>query len=225
MVATRRRYPFTATTFRRAVEGGVFRDSDAMHFADGTIFDAPAGELPTPHHFTVDEYQHMGRLGILKTSDRIELLEGEIVGKPVHRTRHVRCVMQLNRLISRMVPDNLFVGVQIAIRLTDDTEPEPDVVITQEWDYARTNPTPADVLLIIEVADSSIREDRAEKLPRYARAEIPEAWLVDLTTDAVERHTDPHNGQYRRMESARPGESLVSTVVPALIIPVTDILR
>lgn len=115
--------------------------------------------------------------------------------------------------------------VQCAIRLTDDTEPEPDMVITREWDYARTNPTAADVLLIIEVADSTIAEDRNEKVTRYARAGIPEVWLVDLTTDTIARYTDLRDGRYQRMETARAGETLPSTVVPGFAIPIADILR
>ena len=226
MVATRRHFQFTADAFRRALDAGVFRDPDAMQFAGGMIYDAPVGgEVPRPHHFTVDEYQQMGAVGILKTSDRIELPEGEIVGKPVLGPRHERCAMQLSRLAHRAVPDDLFVGVQAAIRLADDTAPEPDVFVTREWNFPHTNPTASDVLLIIAVADSSIREDRAEKLPRYARAGIPEAWLVELMTDTVERHTDPHDGQYRQITAARPGEILASVVVPALAIPVAEILR
>lgn len=92
MVASRQRYQFTADAYHRALRADVFRNPDTVHFADGAMYDAPpTGEMPRSHHFTADEYQHMGALGILTTSDRVELLEGEIVGKPVHGPRHVRC--------------------------------------------------------------------------------------------------------------------------------------
>ncbi len=117
------------------------------------------------------------------------------------------------------------VGIRTPVRLNGDTEPEPDLSVIRGWERLNTIPTAADALLIIGVADSTTHADRAEKLPRYAAAGIPEVWLVGLTTDTVERHTDPHDGQYRQKVTARPGETLASRVVPSLVIPVAEILR
>lgn len=91
-------------------------------------------------------------------------------------------------------------------------------------EYADT-PTQDDTPLIIEVADSTIRSDRREKIPLYAAAGIPEVWLVDVNTKVVERHTEPRDGQYRQIVTARPGKTLASTVVPGVIIPVGDVFR
>lgn len=205
IASTRARYRFTLEQHARAAALGIATDA--------------------AHRFTVDEYQSLIAADIIKEGTRVELIEGEIVEMAAHGHRHVSCISRLTALLSDTRPKGTFVNVQSAIRLTDNSEPEPDLVLVNDWDRQRTNPTLADILLLIEVADSSLNEDRDEKLPRYARAGIREAWLVDIRGGIIERHTEPRNGQYGQKATAHPGERLASTVAPEVVIPVADVLR
>ncbi len=102
--------------------------------------------------------------------------------------------------------------------------PLPDIAVLRPRNYSSALPTPADVLLVIEVADSSLAYDRGMKFPRYAAAGITEAWLIDLAAEIVERHTEPRDGLYRQITLARVGDTLASTVLTELTIPVDTVL-
>jgi Uma2 family endonuclease len=118
------------------------------------------------------------------------------------------------------------VRIQSPIHLDEDSEPEPDpsLLKTREDFYSQEHPGPGDVLLAIEVADTSIEYDIEVKLPLYAKAEIPEVWIVNLTIETVEVHSRPASGEYRQTLRGKRGESLRSEAVPALEITVQDIL-
>ncbi len=174
--------------------------------------------------FTVDDYERMAEAGILTEDDRVELIAGEIVEMSPTGGRHVQCVGRTNRHLSRQVGENVLVNVQSPIRLSNDGEPEPDFAVVRDRDYGGALPSPPDILLVIEVAESSRDYDRNVKLPLYAAAGIPEAWLVDLVAQTVERHTEPHNGRYSLIALASRGQSLASTVLPGVTIVVDDIL-
>jgi Uma2 family endonuclease len=176
-----------------------------------------AAPLPR-HRFTAAEYEMMGKVGILGEDDRVELIGGEIVEmSPIGET-HVRAVTRLTRLLSQVVGETYYVSVQNPIRLADYDEPQPDLAVVRGDGGTATA---ADVLLVIEVADSTRDFDRGEKLPRYAAAGIPEAWLADLSSGILERHSEPRDGLYRQVSLGRPGERLSSTVLPDLAIPVS----
>ncbi len=175
--------------------------------------------------FTVAEYQRMGEVGIFTEDERIELIAGEMYQMSPIGARHVACVIALDELLHNMVGRDAVVSVQNPIQMQDDTMPQPDLTVLRRRSYISSLPTIADILLVIEVSDSTLAYDRGTKLPLYAAAGIAEAWIVDLAATTVERHTDPRDGQYRLIASARPGESLASTVLPALAIPVADILK
>ena len=132
--------------------------------------------------FTVDEYHRMGQVGILGEDDRVELLEGEIVEMAPIGSRHQATVDRLTRLFSGRMADAVLVRVQGPVRLAEDSEPQPDVTLLRLRDdfYATAHPGPEDVILLVEVSDSSIEYDREVKLPHYARQVIPEVWIVDL---------------------------------------------
>ena len=173
--------------------------------------------------FTVEDYHRMGEAGILTEDDRVELIEGTIVELSPIRDPHARAVNHLTEfLVVRLAGGEVTVSIQNPIRLSDDTEPQPDLAVLRGRNRGLANA--ADVLLVIEVADTSRRYDRNVKLPLYAAAGIPEAWLVDLVARTIERHTEPHNGRYRQTTIARRGESLASTVLPAVILPVDAVL-
>ncbi len=170
--------------------------------------------------FTVHDYHRMGEAGILHEDDRVELIEGEIVEMAAIGTRHFSCVNRLNRLLVRSVGDDAIVSVQNPVRLNEHTEPQPDLAVIRPRDYRESLPTPEDVLVLIEVSDTTLAYDRNVKLPLYARASIPEVWIADLTNETLERHTGPSENAYRRVERARRKEMLASAMSPGLTLGV-----
>ena len=178
---------------------------------------------PAVRRFTVDDYHRMAEAGILMEDDPVELISGEILEKSPITPRHVWCTIRLNHLLIPQLGDGLLASPRNPIRLSDDSEPEPDFAVIRDRPYEEL-PTAADVLLVIEVADTSQEYDRSVKLPLYAAAGIPELWLIDLAAATVERHTDPGKGYYRLTVLALRGESLSSAVLPDLTIAVDDVL-
>lgn len=179
-----------------------------------------AAALPR-HRFTVEQYQRMGEAGILGEDDRVELFAGEIVAMSPVGPLHVYIVALLAKFLEARIGSEVLLSIQSPIRLDDASEPEPDIVVLRPRDYRAALPGPADVLLAIEVADSSRDYDRDAKLPRYAAAGIPESWLADLVAGRLERHSEPRDGLYRQIALGRPGDTLASTVLPNLAIPVS----
>ena len=183
--------------------------------------------MPLAHRrFTVDEYHRMAETGILAEDDRVELLDGEIVEMSPIGSRHAATVTRLEHLFHRLVRDRAIVRGQNPVRLDRYSEPEPDIaLVTPRADfYAAEHPTPRDVLLIVEVADTSLRYDRHTKLPSYARAGIPEAWLVDLTADRVERHREPRGDAYADQQILGRDATLTPLLLPDVTIRVGEIL-
>jgi len=176
--------------------------------------------------FTVDDYMQMLEAGILTEDDRVELIEGEILKMSPIGDPHAACVKKGNALFHRLVGHQAIVSVQDPIRLDNYSEPQPDLALLKSRKnyYAQARPTPADVLLIVEVADSSIDYDRRIKIPLYARALIPVVWLVDLNADAIEVYWQPANGAYQALQTAGRGDRLTLETLPSLIVMVDDIL-
>ena len=177
------------------------------------------------HRFSVDDYHRMGEAGILSPADRIELIDGEIIAMAPVGSPHTGAVFALNRLLSQAAPSSVIVSVQNPIRLGDRNEPEPDLALLRDRpDGYRAPPPPsaADVLLIIEVSDTSLRYDREVKLPLYARHGVPEVWIVDLAADAVEVHRSPDGSTYTEVATRGRGEALEP--LPGLRILVGDVV-
>ena len=175
--------------------------------------------------FTTDEYHRMVRAGILSENDRVELIEGEIVKMSPIGSRHAACVKHLNSILNKRL-DHVIVSIQDPIVLNDYSEPQPDVALLKPREdyYAGSLPTADDVLLIIEVADTSVEYDRNVKLPLYARSRIPEVWLAVLPEDLVEAHSGPINGVYQEVRYLHRGESISPGNLPAFVLRVDDIL-
>ena len=176
--------------------------------------------------FTVAEYHRMAEAGILREDDRVELVEGEIVQMTPIGSRHAACVMRLVQLLSRQLGQGVLVNVQNPIRLGEYSEPQPDVTLLRFRPdfYAQSHPGPTDVLLAVEVAETSAVYDRDVKLPLYARAGIPEVWLVDLSAEGMEVHRDPTAQGYRQVRRVGRGERVTPGVFPELDLAVDDIL-
>jgi len=181
---------------------------------------------PTPHRFTVDEWHELGRLGFFHEEARVELIEGEIFDMPPIGDRHAACVAHLNRLAVTTTGDDAVVWVQNPIRPSYYSEPEPDLALLAFRDdfYASGKPLPADTLLVVEVANSSLPFDRDRKGPMYAKAGIPEYWIVDLAHDVVLVFTDPGPDGYQTSSTARPGDVLVPRALPQVTFAVAEIL-
>ena len=164
----------------------------------------------TRRRFTVDDYYRMAEVGLLAQDERTELLDGEVVFKMPIGSRHAGCVNWLGRTLGKLLGDRAIVASQNPVRLDRYSEPEPDIAVLKPRpdDYRRSHPEPRHVLLLIEVADSSVQLDRRIKASLYAAAGIPELWLVDLTIDTVEVHRDPGADRYRHVEVLRRGETL-----------------
>jgi Uma2 family endonuclease len=181
--------------------------------------------LPERYRFSVADYELMIEAGILTEDDRVELLAGEIVEMGPIGGEHVGRVNVVSNRLVRQVDPAVIVSVQNPIRLSDDSEPQPDIALLRPGTPTHAVPLAADVLLLIEVAESSRDTDRSVKFPLYAAAGIPEAWLVDLAAGVIERHTEPRNGRYTLVALAGRGESLPSTVLPHLVFAADDVLR
>lgn len=181
---------------------------------------------PVKRLFTVSEYHSLAAAGILSEDDRVELIEGEIFQMAAIGNRHAGCVKRLNRLLSRALADRVLLGVQDPIAVDDYSEPEPDISVLHPRadDYASAHPSPEEIFLVIEVADSSARFDRLRKIPVYARNGIPEAWLVDLTVDRVEVYREPSSLGYRNVQQLRVGDRVSPLAFPDLVLEIGEIL-
>ena len=146
----------------------------------------------------MDDYYAMAEAGILSPDDRVELLDGEIFAMAPIGSRHASCVARLNRMLTTGVGPRALVWVQNPVRLNGGSEPQPDVMLLRPRtdDYSSAHPGPGDVLLLIEVSDTTVDVDRGKKLPLYARAGICEYWIVDLAERVVEVYTDPSSTGY-----------------------------
>jgi Uma2 family endonuclease len=163
---------------------------------------------PVPRHrLTVNDYHRLGEAGILGEDDRVELLAGQLVDMSPIGPRHALAIDALTELLVTAVAGRTAVRVQNPVVLDDESEPQPDLtVVRRPWrGHPHEHPRPEDILLLIEVADSSLDTDRGAKLELYARAGIREFWIVDLTTNCALVHRQPSGDRYElvtRVESS-----------------------
>lgn len=178
------------------------------------------------HWISVDEYERMGEAGIFHPDGRLELLEGEIYEISPIGSPHAACVDFLSSFLNRLFGEKFIVRVQNPIRLNDFSEPQPDIALLRWRDdfYRQAHPTPGDVLLIIEVADSTVESDRSYKIPLYAKAGIPEAWLVNLPDERIEFFAEPADGAYQTRGEFKRGEEVQSHVLSDLRVNAADML-
>jgi Uma2 family endonuclease len=181
---------------------------------------------PARRWFTVGEYNRMAETGILTEDDRVELIEGEIVEMSPIGSRHAACVNRLNGLLIRQANQSFIVSVQNPIVINNYSEPEPDLAVLRSRAdfYEQDLPQPGDVLLVVEVADTSVEIDRGVKIPLYAQSEIPVTILIDLPGLSIEVHSRPVGGRYQSVELFRRGDSFQIDVLPQIHFNVSDIL-
>jgi Uma2 family endonuclease len=176
--------------------------------------------------FTVDEYYRMAQVGILSEQDRVELIDGEVLPMSPIGSRHSATVDRVNHAFNSRLSGRAIVRVQGPVRLDLYTEPEPDILLLRPRAdfYASGHPGPADVLLIVEVADSSIGYDRDVKAYIYARSGVPEYWLLDLNENVLIRHASPDGGTYRVVDRLDAQARLAPALLPDCAIGVGDLI-
>jgi Uma2 family endonuclease len=180
---------------------------------------------PIPLRFKVDDYYKMIELGILPNHERAEIIEGELIKKMPIGDRHGFVVDTLARLFFKNVDDETLVRVQNPVRLNDYSAPEPDLVLADLRKFdGRRHPRPAEIILIVEVSDSTLKYDRDTKLSLYAEAEIYEVWIVNLQNDIIEVHQNPSNGIYQLAKIFKRGEKVQSEILPHLSLEADKIL-
>ena len=189
-------------------------------------------DLLTPNYpqprrlrFTVDDYYKMIEMGMIEDYEKAEIIDGEMVQKMTIGDKHAAVVDKLNRLLIKALPDEVLVRVQNPLRLSDFDEPEPDFVLADLTKYdGNRHPRPGETLVVIEVADASLKNDRSVKLPLYAKAGIGEVWIVNLRDDVVEIHQEPTVDIYQHVSVFRRGEKVASTTLPNVSFDVDSIL-
>lgn len=180
----------------------------------------------TRHRFSVADYHRMVSVGIVTENDPVELIHGELLEKMPIGRYHAATVKRLNQLLVNRFSAIATIGVQDPVQF-DDSEPEPDIAVLKHRPdfYAGALPTAADVLCLIEVADTSLEFDREVKLPLYASAKIPEYWIINLSHPMIEVYRlGPDARQYSVRQEFRQGESLRLLAFPDFPLAVNDIL-
>jgi Uma2 family endonuclease len=182
--------------------------------------------LPQRRRFTADEYERMIEVGILRKEERVELLEGEVFCMAAIGPRHQECVDRTTHWFRLHLPDNAILRVQGSFRQSETFEPQPDILILRYRDdfYRSRLPNPEDVLLLIEVADSSLAYDRNTKSRWYASANIREFWIEDVKGDCIHVFRSPSGDRYRDVFTARRGETIAPLAFPELTLSLDDLL-
>ena len=175
--------------------------------------------------FTVDEYYALAEAGILAPDERVELLDGEIITMAAIGNRHAFCVRWLTKALIIALGDRAVLDTQNPLRLDQHNQPQPDLMILRWQDDGYQDlPGPADMLLVIEVADTSAGFDRRYKVPLYARHNIPEMWLFDLNRRQVEIYDEPSPGGYSRTRIVGMDGSHTPAAYPDITIGVAEVL-
>jgi hypothetical protein len=175
--------------------------------------------------FTVDAYQRLAELGVLRPDARVELLDGQVVEMSPIGERHANVVRRLNRLLSSALLDRAIVDIQNPVVLGSHDAPQPDLVLLKPRADAYPNhPRARDILLIVEVADTTLAYDRDVKMPLYARSGIPETWLVDLSSDQILVFRRPVHGAYAEQHTLSRDEKLAPLAFPGVTLAAADVL-
>lgn len=180
---------------------------------------------PARHRLDVEAYYKMIEAGILGRNERVELIDGDVIDMNPIGSAHAAITNRLNRLLSRATDRRALVSVQNPLRLDAYSEPEPDLMVLRprDDDYRASHPTAFDVLLLIEVSDTTLAYDRTTKLGLYARHGIPEVWIVDIFGTGVEVFRQPKEGAYSLGERRTSG-GLSPSLVPGVTVDIAELL-
>lgn len=183
---------------------------------------------PTSRRYpiSVRMFHILGDTGVFAPDQRLELIDGEIIEMSPIGSLHARCVNILTECLTSLLVGKFRISVQNPVILNDESEPQPDLVVLRYRDdfYKNALPGAGDVILMIEVSESTIEYDRTKKIPRYAAAAIKETWLVNLESDQIEVHSEPKTATYGIVKVYQRGETVRSETIPELELAVDDIL-
>ncbi len=175
---------------------------------------------------TVEEYHRMGELGILDPNEPVELIEGQVIKKPMKGTRHTSTVRRIENLLRNRLGDRVFVISQDPVQLNDYSEPEPDIALVRPDPlyYEDHHPTPREIYLIIEVADSTLKRDREFKGTVYAQAGITDYWVLDISDRQLYVLREPQENGYQREEILRENDKISLLAFPDVTITIAEML-
>jgi Uma2 family endonuclease len=178
------------------------------------------------HAFTVGEWHRMGDAGLFGEDARLELLDGEVVEMEPIGSPHGGCVNRLTRLLVTLLGERAVVAPQNPVFLNEISEPQPDIAVLAPRDdmYSRSHATPGEILLLVEVADSSLTFDRGRRASRYSASGVTETWVVDLDGEQVLVMRSPGPGGYDEVRSLRRGDPLDIRALPGVVFDVEDVL-
>ena len=181
----------------------------------------------TRRRFTVEDYHRMAEAGILHEDDRVELIRGEIVEMAPIGIRHASCVARLTEFFVTRLQGRAILWPQNPLVILPDSEPQPDIVLLRyrEDFYRPALPQPPDVVLVVEVADTTVRYDRRVKAPLYAEPGVREYWIVNLEESAIEVYRDPRPTGYAQRDRVGPGGRLAPQAFPDVVLDVAEVLR
>jgi Uma2 family endonuclease len=176
------------------------------------------------HKFTALEYHWMGRVGILPEDSSVELIDGEIVEMPPIGDDHAGSSVGLTHLLVSRFGDVAEVSIQNPVRVNRNSEPLPDAALLHRRTARFSIPTPDQVFLVIEIAQSSLSYDRGVKIPLYGRSGVPEAWLIDLTSRLLFVYREPGADGYAVVLTRRAGDTIAPLAFPDRELSVADIV-
>ena len=177
---------------------------------------------PVRHLFTADEYQAMDASGLFPPDQRLELIEGEVIEMAAIRPVHASVVDRLNQVLVHLAGDRAIVRVQNPVRLSDLSEPQPDLCLIRPRPdyYSSGHPGSGDILLAVEVGDTNPGWDRRVKMPLYSRSGVPELWLADVATSTLEVYRHPGTDGYASVSTFARGERLTLSEVPDVVVDI-----
>lgn len=186
--------------------------------ASATIPGFPESLAPHRYRLTVADYHQLGEIGVFNENSRVELINGELVTMPPIGEQHASKTRRINQFFSRRVGESAIVDIQNPVALDAHSEPQPDIALLkpQADFYEKSHPRPDDVLLLIEISDSTLRYDREVKVPHYAKAGIPEVWVLDITHQRLEIYRRPSVDGYRQILYPELQEQVAPVLLPEL---------
>ena len=204
-------------------DAGILAEGERLELLNGRVLHADSDE---PRLFTVDEYYAMAEAGVLSRQERVELIHGEIIPMSPIGDRHAYSVDELNELILTGLSGRARVRCQNPVLLDSRREVQPDIAILKlrEDSYLSGHPRPTDVLLLVEVSDSTVEYDRDVKMPMYVAAGIPETWIVNIPSRTIEAYADPRGGDYRTYREFRHGNNASPLAFPDIALPVSGVV-
>jgi Uma2 family endonuclease len=182
---------------------------------------------PALHRFNVEEYYRMAETGVLKPDARVELIDGEIHDMSPIGPLHGGVVNRLTRFFGKAARGRWLLSPQNPTRLNMYSEPQPDLMLLKPApdDYTTHHPAPDDVLLLIEVSQSSLAFDRRKKIPLYARTGISEVWIVNLRKRVIEIYRDPHAAGYAETTIVRAGDKVSPQAFPKVSLDIAELFK